>query len=179
MTIRPLDASMRRALKSLTSRLIPRVKRHPAGDPVADLELHRLRSRLLALAERCKPQHRVIIDTDGRRRSSVKCPQCGGTIWLSRRGGRPRDSCSTDICGQLAKRMREIESLMWRVQERASLNGEEGRRALARLRGDLWRIGNLSNAAGAMVEVEPGYSDGRDRSGWRGLNASPTKEGSL
>ena len=116
-----------------------------------------------------EPKKLSEIDEEGRYRSSDPCLVCGGIVWLAP-AGRPRFYCSEE-CKEVSKLLSRLGSYMPKIVARGAASGDEGRRALAILKGNLWRLGNETNAAGRLARASE-WRDGRDRSGWQGLRPS-------
>lgn len=85
------------------------------------------------------------------------CPICGTPVHNDYRRGRPAIYCSDD-CLQFSKLLSRIESYAEKIiakapRDEAGNVTEIGRVALQRIRGQLWRIGNLFNFAGPMARI--------------------------
>jgi endogenous inhibitor of DNA gyrase (YacG/DUF329 family) len=98
------------------------------------------------------------------------CPTCGRAVAPAVAGarGRPRLYCS-ERCQRIeslrASLEREVSSLVEDLRDGGLRPSPE----VSRLRGALWRIGNLMNAVGIPARIA--CSARKTRTGWRGLRA--------
>jgi len=93
-------------------------------------------------------------------RVTVTCPVCG-TVFSYPKGqrGRPPIYCHED-CRNFFNLLGRLESYTERIMKRCPCDEdgqatEDGRKAMQRLRAQMWRIGNLFNYLGGMKSIRP------------------------